>query len=237
MANVVICHGAWGGGWSWRRMRPLLRAHGHEVFTPTLTGLGERAHLAGPSVDLDTHVQDIVNVLEFEDLKDVVLIGHSYGGMVITGVAARVPERLKQLIYLDAMVPKDGQCLLDLVSPADREARLKAAAASEGGWRLPPNPPSPDTAAADVAFMATRRVDQPIDTFAKPVRLGGKPITIPRAYIYAELSGPGDVFRQFYDRAGSETGWSRHTIAASHSPNATAPELLAELLEKIIKGG
>src|SRR5215210_4421571 len=105
MATFVIVHGAWSGAHAWRRVRPLLRAAGHEVFTPALTGLGERAHLASPRVDLDTHIQDVVGVLEYEDLGEVMLVGHSYGGVVITGVAERAAPRLAQLIYLDAEVP------------------------------------------------------------------------------------------------------------------------------------
>jgi pimeloyl-ACP methyl ester carboxylesterase len=114
MATFLICHGAWSGGWAWKKVRPLLRAAGHEAFTPTYTGLGDRAHQASPMVDLETHIQDVLAVIEYEELKDFVLVGHSYGGMVVTGVADRVPERVKHLVYLDAFVPADGQSLLDL---------------------------------------------------------------------------------------------------------------------------
>src|SRR4051812_32124812 len=116
MATFLICHGAWSGGWSWRKVRPLLRAAGHQGFTPTHTGLGERAHLAHPLVDLETHVRDVLAVIEAEDISDLVLVAHSYGGMVGTVVADRVPGRIRHLIYLDAFVPADGQCLGELVS-------------------------------------------------------------------------------------------------------------------------
>ena len=108
MATFVVAHGAWSSGWAWKKMRPLLRAAGHEIFTPSYTGLGERSHLSSPDVTLETHIQDIANVLFYEDLTDVVLIGHSYGGMVATGVADRASERIRQVIYLDAFVPRDG---------------------------------------------------------------------------------------------------------------------------------
>ena len=108
MATYVLVHGAWHGGWCWNRVAPLLRAKGHDVYTPTLTGLGERVHLASPEVDLSTHVTDVVNVIEFEDLRNVILMGHSYGGQVITGVAGVIPQRIAQLAYLDAVVPNDG---------------------------------------------------------------------------------------------------------------------------------
>src|SRR5688572_12471656 len=111
MATFVLVHGGWDGGWAWRSVAKDLQAAGHEVFTPTLTGSGERVHLASPEIGLDTHIQDIVNVLRFENLSDVLLVGHSYGGMVITGVAEQMPERIDQLIYLDAFAPRDGESL------------------------------------------------------------------------------------------------------------------------------
>lgn len=138
MATFVIVHGAWSGGHAWRKVRPLLRAAGHEVFTPALTGLGERAHLANPDVDLDTHLGDVVGVLEYEDLHQVVLVGHSYGGVVITGVADRLASRLAELVYLDAEVPEDGQSEYDLLPPDERATYEEMARASEGGWRIPP---------------------------------------------------------------------------------------------------
>jgi pimeloyl-ACP methyl ester carboxylesterase len=111
MATFLVAHGAWSADWAWKKMRPLLSERGHQLFTPTYTGLGERAHLATPEIDLSTHVADVLAVLEFDDLQDVTLIGHSYGGMVATGVADRAPERIAQLVYLDAFVPSDGQSL------------------------------------------------------------------------------------------------------------------------------
>jgi pimeloyl-ACP methyl ester carboxylesterase len=132
MATHVLVHGAWHGGWCWRKVTPLLRAAGHEVYTPTLTGLGERVHLGGPHIDLEMHIQDIVNVLEYGDLRDVILTGHSYGGMVITGVAERAADRLSHLIYLDAFVPSNGESLLGYMPP-ERGATMTAVAKAEGG--------------------------------------------------------------------------------------------------------
>ena len=106
--TFVIVHGAWGGGWAFREVDRLLRAEGHTVYRPTLTGQGERNHLANEAIDLDLHIQDVVNVILWEDLKDVVLVGHSYGGMVVTGVADRIPERIGCLVYLDALLPENG---------------------------------------------------------------------------------------------------------------------------------
>jgi len=113
-STYVLVHGAWHGGWCWKKVAPALRAAGHVVYTPTLTGLGERAHLANPAIDLATHVADVVNLLEAEELDKVVLVGHSYGGMVVTGVADRAADRIGRLVYLDAANPKDGQSLVDV---------------------------------------------------------------------------------------------------------------------------
>src|SRR3954447_13215918 len=113
--TFVIVHGGWAGGWYFQPVARLLRGAGHEVFTPTLTGIGERSHLMSRDIDLNTHIQDVVNVLEFEDLRDVILVGYSYGGMIVTAVADRVPERISQVIFLDAFLPKNGEALVDLV--------------------------------------------------------------------------------------------------------------------------
>src|SRR5215210_882904 len=148
-ATFLVCHGAWSAGWAWKKMHPLMAAGGHRLVTPTYTGLGERAHLANPSIDLETHIEDVLNVIKYEDLSDIVLVGHSYGGMVATGVADRARDRIAQLIYLDAFVPKDGQSLADLVGPKGH-ARMRELVKAGDGWRLPPNPTPPDTSDADV---------------------------------------------------------------------------------------
>jgi pimeloyl-ACP methyl ester carboxylesterase len=143
MAIYLLVHGGLSGGWQMRGLAGRLRAAGHEVFTPTLTGLGERSHLLTPEVDLHTHIRDIVNVLVFEDLRDVILFGRSYGGVVITGVAERAPERLRHLVYLDAVVPEDGCSILDMAGP-EHAAFLTGLVRERGdGWRLPV-PPNAD---------------------------------------------------------------------------------------------
>jgi pimeloyl-ACP methyl ester carboxylesterase len=230
--TFLVCHGAWSAGWAWRKMHPLMQAAGHRLVTPTYTGLGERAHLANPSIDLNTHIEDILNVIRYEDLRDIVLIGHSYGGMVATGVADRARDRVSQLIYLDAFVPTHGQSLLDINAPARQ--RMRDAAKANDGWRLPPNPPPPDTAAEDVAWVSERRVEQPIKTFETPLELHGGEFTLPRSYIYALRATPADTFRLFAERARTEPGWCAHDIDASHSPHVTAPETLMALLQHIV---
>ncbi len=232
MATFVIVHGAWGGGWSWKKMRPLLRERGHEIFTPTLTGIGERVHLAGAKIDLTMHIRDIIGVLDYEDLRDLILVGHSYGGMVATGVADRAPERIRRIVYLDAFVPRDGQSLFDLQTEEARAGMREGARKAGEGWGIPPMELAPDMSEADVAWAEPRRVMQPILTFEEPIRLTGRCETLPRTYIYCTRPREGDLFRQFAQRARSEPGWTYREIDASHTAQITAPEVLAALLDE-----
>ena len=230
MSTFLICHGAWSAGWAWKKVRPLLRAAGHEVFTPTYTGLGERAHHASPAVDLEMHIKDVLAVIEFEDLRDCILVGHSYGGMVATGVADRVPERVRHLIYLDAFVPGNGQSLFDMRGPTPRTA----AAPPDEDWLVPPNPPPPDTSEADLAWLALRRRPQPVKTFSQSLLLRNPAPTLPRSYIYCTRKASDDLFLQFSRRFKSDPAWRYFEIAASHSPNVTAPDALVRLFCEIV---
>jgi pimeloyl-ACP methyl ester carboxylesterase len=235
MTTFVVCHGAWSAGWAWKKMHPRMRDRGHELLTPTYTGIGDRKHLASPQVNLETHVEDVVNLLEFEDLHEVVLIGHSYGGMVATWVADRAAERIAKLVYLDAFAPRDGQSLL-LLQPEEARNRMREATKLSGdGWRVPSNPLPPDTGEADVAWAMRRRVTQPIKCFEQPVQLSGAVERMPRVYIYCLRAGPGDVFRQFTDRAKREPRWQYFELDASHNPHITMPDTLAALLDSIGK--
>jgi pimeloyl-ACP methyl ester carboxylesterase len=230
--TVLVCHGAWSAGWAWKKMHPLMNAAGHRLLTPSYTGLGERVHLASPSVDLETHIQDILNVITYEDLSDIVLLGHSYGGMVATGVADRARDRIAQLVYLDAFVPREGQSLFDL-NEAGRQP-MRDLAKSGDGWRVPPNPTPPDTPPSDLEWLTARRVDMPIKCFEMKLRLQNGELNVPRRYIYCTRAAPADTFGQFAKRARSEPGWRYFEIDASHSPNVTAPDALMALLEKIL---
>jgi pimeloyl-ACP methyl ester carboxylesterase len=232
--RFLVCHGAWGGGWSWKKVHPLMQAAGHRLVTPTYTGLGERTHLANPAIDLDTHIQDVLNVIHYEDLSDIVLLGHSYGGMVATGVADRARDRVSQLIYLDAFVPDDGQSLFDLNEPG--RATMRELAQKGDGWRVPPSPVPPDTPPEDVAWLAARRVDMPIKCFETPLKLHGGALTLPRSYIYATRIAPADTFGRFAARARTEPGWLCYDIDASHSPAVSAPEKLMAVLQEIVAG-
>jgi pimeloyl-ACP methyl ester carboxylesterase len=230
MATFVVAHGAWSAGWVWKKMRPLMRGFGHEIFTPTYTGLGERVHLLSPNINLDTHIQDILGVLECEDLNDVILIGHSYGGMVATGVADRASKRIRRVVYLDAFVPRNGQSLADLrVVPM--KANRKA-----GEWLVTPNPAPPDTPESDIAWITPRRFPHPLKCMLQKVKLTGEVEKLPRTYIYCTRPAPDDGFRQFAKRAKKEEGWQYLEIDASHNPHVTNPGTLARMLDRIARG-
>lgn len=226
--TILLAHGAWSAAWAWKKMRPLMSSAGFQFIAPTYTGLGDREHLANQSITLDTHIDDLLSVIKYEDLRDFVLLAHSYGGMVATGVADRVPERISKLIYLDAFVPRDGQALVDLLPQAAR-TRMEESVKSGDGWRVPPNPTPPDTSAEDQKWIQPRRVPTPFKCFTTPVHLRNGDTKLPRSYIYCKRTTPDDTFGQFAARAKKE-GWTYREIDASHSPNVTAPDALSKLL-------
>jgi pimeloyl-ACP methyl ester carboxylesterase len=232
MATYVIVHGAWSGAHAWRWIRPLLRDAGHEVFTPSLTGLGERAHLASPEVDLDTHIRDVIGVLEFEDLRDVILVGHSYGGPVINGAADRVPERVAQLVYLDAEVPRDGEAEMDLLPPDERSAYEESAKLHGEGWRIPPPVPDPLPADLDpdVHWVMSRLVPQPLRTFTQPLRLTSTEPRFRRTYVLHTEGKEGQELPGYVQRIRADRNWRFLELAAGHAAHVTAPRQLADLL-------
>lgn len=221
--TFVIVHGAWGGSWAFRKVDALLSEKGCVVYRPSLTGLGERVHLATPNVGLSTHIEDVVNTILFEDLHDVILVGHSYGGMVITGVADRVPDRVSRLIFIDAMVPNDGDSVQSLTGA--RGAWIKSM--TQGDFIVPPwvKPEQP----------LPKDVPQPLKTFTEPLVLKNKaPIKTPATYILTVDAGRDaktDDFAAQSERAKTR-GWTIVQLTADHNPQWSAPEALVELLEK-----
>ncbi len=195
MATIVVAHGAWSSGWAWKKMRPLLRAAGHDIFTPSYTGLGERAHLSSPDIGLDTHIADILAVFDYEDLRDVMLIGHSYGGMVATGVADRAQGRVAQLIYLDAFAPRDGQSLFDLVGP---EAEAKMRKGADGERRGLEGAGQSDAAGYRAGGCRLGRRRSGGRSRSRPsrpmIRLSSRPMP-QRSYIYCTRIGPAGFLR------------------------------------------
>lgn len=233
--TFVVCHGAWSAAWAWKKVRPLLRAKGHEIFTPTNTGLGERAHQTGPGVDLEMHIADVLGVIEMEDLKDVVLIGHSYGGMIATGVADRARDRIAQVIYVDAHVPGDGQSLQDITPgrPLNGPAPFIAGGAPQD-WLMAPNASPSDTSPEDLAWIGPRRKPQPKATFTQKLVLRNGPLTLPRAYVHCTKKDGPDVFAQ-YRRFKDDPAWVFVEMDASHSPNVTAPDALVGVLLGLVR--
>ena len=229
IGTYVLVHGAWHGGWCWAKVARLLRDAGHEVYTPTLTGLGERAHLARPEVDLDTHIQDVVAMLEAEELRQVTLVGHSYGGMVITGVAARTSGRIGHLVYLDAFVPEAGKSLLDYVGEGAGAMREAAVAHGEG-WKLPSFPPERFgvTSQRDTEWLTKHLVPQPLRTFeqALPAAGGEK---LKRTYVYCSKPAMG-AFDQFAERLRDDRKWTFHDVKTGHDAMVTAPGEIAKIL-------
>ena len=234
MATFVVAHGAWSAGWAWKKMHPVLAELGHQLFTPTWTGIGERRHLATPEVGLGTHIEDFVGHMEAEDHSDVIVIAHSYGGMVATGAMGRIAERVRRIIYLDAVLPDAGCSFFDIIDPRAAAAVLNSTDEHGDGWRVPSNPMPPDTSDVDMEWITPRRVPQPLRTFTEPTPHGVDDIVVPRAYIYCLRVGPGDMFGPFAARARSDASWEYREIDASHSPNITAPHDLAEVLVDLI---
>jgi pimeloyl-ACP methyl ester carboxylesterase len=229
MQTFVLVHGAWHGGWCWRRVSSRLEASGYRVMRPTLTGLGERSHLACRSVGLETHIEDVAAMLRYEDLRDVVLVGHSYAGMVITGVGSRELDRVGQLVYYDAFVPDPGQSALDLLPPHISQHFLESAAERGGGWLIPERPLDAlgvrDPEAR--AWLAPKLVPHPLATYSDKLDFDQRVRQLPSSYI--SCTDWAAVFAPHAEKARA-LGWPVREIPADHEALATAPDLLAEAL-------
>jgi pimeloyl-ACP methyl ester carboxylesterase len=233
-STFILVHGAWHGGWCYARVAALLRARGHTVFTPTLTGQGERAHLFSGAVNLSTHIADVLGVFRCERLSDVVLAGHSYGGMVITGVADRIPERVRSLAYLDAFIPEDGQSLFDINIPANTQRFLDSAGVT-GGLAVPaPSAAYFGVNAADAPVVDALATPFPLGSFTEKLKLSGAHRSVKRhLYVHGTVLPRESPFRVFYERAQA-AGWSTHALACGHDVMLDEPEKTAELLETMV---
>ncbi|GAB1340410.1 alpha/beta fold hydrolase [Streptomyces sp. E-15] len=230
MATFLLVHGAWHNGRSWDRVVPLLEAAGHRVLAPSLTGYGDKAHLLSPEIGLGTHIDDVVGLIEDEHLHDVVLVGHSYAGMVISGVANRVPKRIAHLVFLDAMVPEDGETAVDVLPVTKQLIDLAV-----DGWRVPPMPESPPplglfgvTDPDDLAWLRSMLSDQPVRCLREPVLLDEPAArTIPRTHIHCLEGRPADITRR-----PVPAGERVRELPTGHDCMITMPvELTALLLE------
>ena len=247
MTTYVLVGGAWLGGWCWQRVARRLRDNGHDVYPVTLTGLGERVHLASPQIDLDTHITDVVNLIEFEDLHDVVLLGHSYGGLVVTGVADRVPKRISQLVYLDTTPLPDGAILLEKFPLEARERTEDQVQELGEGWKFPMPPPEELANMASLEgvdedhlrLLYSRATPQPFGTYTQPLRLENPAREeLPKLGILCSFSLDqvrgmiaidNPLFREL---AGPN--WRFVELPTGHYPMFSRPEDLAELLLELL---
>ena len=235
MAAFVLVHGAWGGAHGWRHVRRRLTAAGYDATAPSLTGIGERVHLVSPQVGLSTHVTDVVHHVLYEDLTDVVLVGFSYGGMVVTGVADRAPERVAALAYLDAFLPEDGQSLFDINIPANTQRFIAQAGAS--GGLLVPSPPAAffNVNAADAGRVDALATPFPLGCFTEKIKLSGAHKTVrKRAYVHGTVLPRESPFKPFYERAKADPAWHVSALACGHHVMLDEPERVTAVLENLL---
>jgi pimeloyl-ACP methyl ester carboxylesterase len=233
MTSLLLVHGAWHGGWCYRRVENLLRANGHTVFTPTLTGLGDRSHLFRGDLDLDDHVADVLQLIYYEDLDDIVLVGHSYGGMVVSVVADRAPEKIRTLVYLDAFVPEEGKCQTYYI-PEELNDMCRASAATNNGGVSPIPAEAFQVNDADVDWVNRLCVNHPIATFQQSVRFNGGIDTLAGHRVFISASNfDGGPFGAFYAKFSDEPSWTRYSVASGHDVMVDAPQGLTEILEEV----
>jgi pimeloyl-ACP methyl ester carboxylesterase len=241
MANIVLVHGAWHGAWCYRQTAAALRKMGHEVFTPTHTGVGERAHQAAENVTLETHIRDVAGCIEAEEIKDIILVGHSYGGMVITGLADRMPDRIKALVYLDAFVPGNGESLIALLDKALEPpvaaqfiGGFRGAAAEKNSGKTNPIPAEMfNVSGKNREWVDRRCVPQALATFEMPVLLSGKIENVKRRlYILADGWDPSP-FRYFAKKYTGASGWEVIKMTSGHDVMVDQPDELAAAIAKL----
>jgi pimeloyl-ACP methyl ester carboxylesterase len=230
--TFVLVHGASQGGWCWRRVSDRLERRGHKVFTPTLTGLGERSHLMGANVNLDMHITDVVNVIKWESVQGIVLVGHSYGGWVVSGVAEQMLPAISAIVFLDAFMPENGQKGLDLNS--ERSKAEIAGALQKGDVSRPPPPATTwNVNEKDRAWVDAKQTAQPIGVSLQPIRLTGAREKVARkTYIRAtDYANPN--FDRFYAKTKADPSWRTYAVHCGHDVMIDMPERLVEILEEV----
>ena len=231
--TFVLVHGAWHGGWCWRRVENLLRAEGHRVHAPTLSGLADRSHLAGAGITLSTHVEDVANLIRWEGLKDVVLCGHSYGGMVVSGVAERAPEgSIASIVFLDAFLPADGRSLLDYTTGGGREGGPMVEEGEATGLVTPIPAEVFGVNETDRAFVDNMCTKQPYGTLTEGLRLTGARERVPKkAYVLA-TGWANAAFPVFAEKVKDDPEWRYYEVACGHDVMLDEPERLAQILQE-----
>ncbi|MBE1299697.1 MAG: alpha/beta fold hydrolase [Alteromonadaceae bacterium] len=222
--TVIFVHGTWGGGWDYKHLAEKLIMRGYDVYRPSLTGLGERRHLSNPSINLDTHILDIVNLIRSENLSKVILVGHSYGGMVISGVAEVIPEKLSHLLYMDALLPENGESMFSLMGEEQANYFRDMAKAYEQPWCIPLNWPK-----------WGRDVPHPIGTYEQAVVINNPAAQIiPATYVYCTKPLEGkERFKLFADRAKAR-GYRYLELPTEHNMQRTMPDEYIAIIEEIV---
>jgi pimeloyl-ACP methyl ester carboxylesterase len=234
MTTFVLVHGSCHGGWCWKKVTPFLSKDGHDVYTPTLTGLGEKSHLVSRNIGLDTHILDIIQVLEYEDLSEVTLVGHSYAGLVIGGIAEAIPERIKHLVYLDAYIPQDNRSAFDIVPGLETIYKERALKEWDREWLVASYEPEEFgvTDRVDINWMNTRLSPMPWHTHDQPIRITNpKAKRLPKSYISCTEFGDS----QFKAQKSPAAGWDYHVLKTGHDAMITVPNKLAQLLQTLVK--
>lgn len=236
MATFVLVHGAWRGGWCWQRVARILRCKGHVVYTPTLSGLADRSHLLSADIDLNTHINDVANLLKWEELNGVVLCGHSYGGTVITGAADREAARLSALVYLDAFVPGDGESVWESAPEEHRAGFLEGAKKYDGLYVDAIPAAAFGVNEADQAWVDAQCTPMPLACFRQPISLSGACDSVAsKVYVLAEGWGPS-LFPSYHaDRAG-RPDWVTRELPCGHDVELDMPEAVADILEGAADG-
>jgi pimeloyl-ACP methyl ester carboxylesterase len=231
MATFVLVHGAWHGAWCWQRVARLLRTDGHEVFTPTLTGVGERSHLLNPSINIDIHILDIVNEMKWQELRSVVLVGHSYGGMVVSGVAEKMEQAIASLVMLDAFMPEDGQSVLDIIPPEMRE--VVQVAIRSGATTMPPRSAELfNVNKDDRAWVDTQCTPQPIQCWLQKLSLTGARERIGKK-TYVRAVGYANPYFDAGLASARERNWRIYELPCGHDVMLDMPERLAQILQEV----
>ncbi len=229
--TFVLIHGAWHGGWCWRRVADLLQAQGHKVFAPTLTGLGERSHLMAKDIDLDTHIADVVNVIKWEGLTGICLVGHSYGGWPVSGALEQIEDRVASVVYLDAFVPENGERGFDLTSEFSRQGIRAAIERGEIG-RPPPTAETFGVNAADRAWVDSKLMPQPVGVAMQPVRLTGARERVAKKLYIRAPSYPQPGLDAAYAKCKANLAWRTMEAPCGHDVMVDAPDWLADVLVK-----
>jgi pimeloyl-ACP methyl ester carboxylesterase len=230
--TFVLVHGSWHGGWCWRRVADMLEKRGHKVFTPTLTGLGERSHLMSAMITLDTHITDVTNVIKWENLDNVVLVGHSYAGFVVSGVAEKALPSISSIVFLDAFLPENGERVIDTAPPELRATSLAAAARNEVGRPIPPAKAF-QVNEKDQAWVDSKTTPQPTFVSLQPIVLTGAREKVAKKTYIRATSYPNPNFDKNFEKLKSEPTWRTYGVPSGHDVMVDMPERLTEILLEV----